>query len=196
MFRSDENVGCPADTGSTDRPTIGVGPGERVHDAQARTQTRSWTGLRMTVERSPLLDVWLRTAARLTASRRSILTALVDATIGVVAGARPAHHCLRGSVFPDGYVVVSKARVGLLRDYPLIHTSSVDEAEQLQSQLTSPVRATPATRRDSFEWRASRIAVGDLGVVASAYRGGVRAMGSMGSKAYALMCRSAAAGPS
>ncbi|AKV00124.1 Transcriptional regulator, AraC family [Labilithrix luteola] len=75
----------------------------------------------------------------------------------------------------------------MLHAYPLIHTTSVDEAEELESRLNAPVRASPITRRETFEWQANRIAVGSLGIMATAYRGGVRASAPDIGPLYSLM---------
>ncbi|UJR79119.1 AraC family transcriptional regulator [Sandaracinus amylolyticus] len=58
---------------------------------------------------------------------------------------------------------------------PLIHTRSLDEAVQLQSTLNSPVRVEPLRGREPFEFRASRLQLGDIGIVMSGYRAEIRA---------------------
>ncbi|AKF08285.1 AraC family transcriptional regulator [Sandaracinus amylolyticus] len=58
---------------------------------------------------------------------------------------------------------------------PLIHTRSLDEAVQMQSSINSPVRVEPLRGRDPFEFRASRLQLGDVAIVMSGYRAEIRA---------------------
>jgi AraC-like DNA-binding protein len=75
----------------------------------------------------------------------------------------------------------------VLSGYPLVHTTSIEEAEELASRLNAPVRAEPTTRRESFGWRANRVAVGNLGIVASSWGGSVRASSPNTGPLYSLL---------
>jgi AraC-like DNA-binding protein len=62
-----------------------------------------------------------------------------------------------------------------LSRYPLIHTRSLEEAISLQSTLSSPLRAEQTDSAAPFEWRANRLILGGVGIMASEYGAGVRA---------------------
>lgn len=61
-----------------------------------------------------------------------------------------------------------------LSRFPLIHTHSLDEAERLQSTVNAPVKGERLERRVPYEWKANRIEVGGLGIIASRYRAAIR----------------------
>jgi AraC-like DNA-binding protein len=80
------------------------------------------------------------------------------------------------------------APIGLaLQRFPLIETRSLDEAVSLQSRLNTPVRVQWLDTRVPFEWRANRVVMGSLGIMANQYRAGVRGQTDNVESLYSLM---------
>lgn len=74
-----------------------------------------------------------------------------------------------------------------LQRFPLVATRSLDEAASLQSRLNTPVRVQQLDMRVPFEWRANRVVVGSLGIMANQYRAGVRGQTDNVEALYSLM---------
>lgn len=59
--------------------------------------------------------------------------------------------------------------------YPAVHTTSLEEATEIFSRLTTPARLARNERRGRFEWRGNLVSLGAIHLSAHQYGAGIRA---------------------
>ena len=108
----------------------------------------------------------------------------VRSTHSTVAPLHPAE--VDPSTHEPGPSIIQSRSLPLGR-YPLVHTTSIDHAEELLSRLETPIRASPTSGPGAFEWRANRVVFGSLAITANAYGGCIRASTPDTGASYSLM---------
>lgn len=86
--------------------------------------------------------------------------------------------------------MLASARVGPsplpLGRFPVVHTSSLDEAREVYARLTTPVKVVRVDRKAPFEMRSNAVSVGPLLILAQGYGGSFSAVADGAPDVFAI----------